>query len=75
MVTFFILNVYLDDHQTTLKYLKDIEVNLQNILTMASDFNIRDNIWDSSYPFYSSHSDSLFKIADSLDLKLSNSIQ
>ena len=42
---------------------------------MASDFNIRDNIWNSSYPFYSSHSDFLSEIADSLDLKLSNPIQ
>jgi len=42
---------------------------------MASDFNIRDSIWDLSYSFHSSHSDSLLDIADSLDLKLSNPIQ
>jgi len=41
---FFMLNVYSDDHQTTLKYLKNTEVNLWNILIMTSDFNIRDNI-------------------------------
>ena len=69
------LNVYSDDHQITLKYLKDTEVDLQKILIIASDFNIRNSIWNSSYLFHSSHSDSLLKIADSLDLKLSNPIQ
>ena len=47
---FFMLNVYSDDHQSTLKYLKDTEVNLWNILIMAGDFNIRNSIWD---PFIS----------------------
>ena len=72
---FFMLNVYSDDHQSVLKYLKDTEVNLQNILIMAGNFNIRDSIWNSSYPFHSSHSDSLLEIADSLGFKLSNPIQ
>jgi len=69
------LNVHSDDHQITLKYFKDTEVNLQNILIMTDDFNIRDSIWDPFYLFYLSHSNSLLEIADSLDLKLSNSIQ
>ena len=69
------LNVYSDDYQITLKYLKDTEVDLQKILIIASDFNIRNSIWNSSYLFHSSHSDSLLKIVDSLDLKLSNPIQ
>ena len=68
------LNVYLDDYQNALKYLKDTEVNLQNALTIAGNFNIRNNIWDLSYLFHLSHSDSLFKITDSLNLKLSNHI-
>ena len=38
------LNVYSDDHQITLKYLKDTEVDLQKILIIASDFNIRNSI-------------------------------
>jgi len=71
---FLMLNVYSDDHQSVLKYLKDTEVNLQNISIMAGNFNIRDSIWNSSYPFHSSHSDSLLKIADSLGFKLSNPI-
>ena len=37
---------------------------------MASNFNIRDNDWDSLYPFYSTHSDTLLEIADSFNLNL-----
>ena len=37
----FLINIYLDDHQSTLKYLKDIKINLNNILIMTGDFNIR----------------------------------
>ena len=69
------LNVYSDNYQTALKYLKDTEVNLQNALTIASSFNIRNNIWNLSYLFHLSHGDSLFEITDSLNLKLSNPIQ
>jgi len=69
------LNLYSDNYQTALKYLKDTEVNLQNALTIASNFNIRINIWDLSYLFHSSHSDSLFEITDSLNVKLSNPTQ
>jgi len=36
------INVYSDEHQTTLKYLKDTEANLSNVLIIAEDFNIRD---------------------------------
>lgn len=36
------MNIYSDLSQMALKYLKDTEVNLQNILVMAGDFNI----WD-----------------------------
>jgi len=39
----FIINIYSDDQQFTLKYLKDTEVKLNNILIMIRDFNIRDN--------------------------------
>jgi len=54
-----------------LKYLKDIEVNIDNILVMTSDFNIRDSLWDSSFPHHSSISDDLVLIADSFQLALS----
>ena len=39
----FIINIYTDDQQSALKYLKNIEVNLNNILIMIGDFNIRNN--------------------------------
>ena len=54
-----------------LKYLKDIEVNINNMLVMTGDFNIRDSLWDSSFPHYSSISDDLMIIADLFNLTLS----
>ena len=39
----FINNIYSDDQQTILKYLEDIEVNLNNVLIIIGDFNIKDN--------------------------------
>jgi len=41
---------------------------------MTEDFNIRDSNWNPSYPHYSASSNTLLEIADSLDLKLSFSI-
>ena len=41
--TFWIMNIYSDSSHTTLKYLKDTEVNLSNLLIMTGDFNIRDS--------------------------------
>ena len=40
---YFIIHIYLDDQQTALKCLKDTEVNLNNVLIMTGNFNIRDN--------------------------------
>jgi len=37
---------------------------------MTSDFNIRDNNWDLSYPHYSIYVDILRKIANSFNLEL-----
>jgi len=39
---------------------------------MTGDFNIRDNLWDPSFPYHSSISDDLFMIADSFNLSLSS---
>ena len=36
------INIYSDNYQAALKYLKDTEVNIPNILVMARDFNISD---------------------------------
>ena len=70
----FIINIYSDDHQSVLKYFKDTEVNLNNILIMTRDFNIGDNNWDLSYPHHSTYVDTLRKVANSFTLKLSMSI-
>ena len=66
------MNVYSDSSHTALKYLKDTEVNNDNVILMTRDFNIRDSLWDPSFPFHSSISDDLIIIADSFDLALSN---
>ena len=34
-IIFFIINIYSDEQQTALKYLKNIEVNIHNILIMT----------------------------------------
>jgi len=60
-----------DSSHSTLKYLKDAEVNISNLLIMTGDLNIRDSIWDPSYPHHSFSSDDLMIIADSFNLELS----
>ena len=66
----YILNIYSDSSHSALKYLKDTEVNINHVLLMTGDFNIRDSLWDPSFPFHSSISDDLIMIADSFDLSL-----
>jgi len=68
------MNIYSDSSQVALKYLKNTKVNIWNILVMTSNFNIRDSLWDPSYPFHSSHSNLLFDIADFFNLGLSEPI-
>jgi len=60
--------VYSDSFQLALKYLKNTEVNMNNVLIMTGDFNIRDNFWDPSFLHHSSHRDTLFDIANSFCL-------
>ena len=67
---FWIINVYLDSSHTALKYLKDTEVNLLNLLIMAGDFNIRDSIWDLAFPYHSTFCSDLMIVADSFNLEL-----
>jgi len=43
-VCYYILNVYSDSSHTALKYLKDTEVNIDNIVLMTGEFNIRDSL-------------------------------
>jgi len=68
----YILNVYSDSSHTALKYLKDTEANINNVVLMTGDFNIRDSLWNSSFPFHSSVSDDLIILADSFNLALSS---
>jgi len=70
----FIFNVYLDNQQNALKYLKNTKVNLNNNLIMTQDFNIRDSDWDSSCSHYLLYSGILREIADNLNLDLSTFI-
>ena len=41
-IVFFMINIYSDDHQLALKYLKDTKVNIHNMLIMSNNFIIRD---------------------------------
>ena len=65
------LNIYSDSSHMALKYLKDIKVNIDNVLIMTGDFNIRDSLWDLFFPHHSSISNNLMIIADSFNLTLS----
>jgi len=65
------MNIYSDFSRSALKYLKDTEVNIHNLLIITGDFNISDSLWDSFFPHHSSISDDLIIIADSFNLKLS----
>ena len=69
-VCLFIINVYSDSSHSALKYLKETEINVSNMLIMTSNFNIRDSLWDASFPHHSSISDNLIIIADSFNLDL-----
>ena len=64
------MNVYSDFSHSALKYLKNTEVNIDNVLLMMGNFNIRDSLWDLSFPFHSSISDDLIIIANSFNLSL-----
>ena len=52
-----------------LKYLKNTKVNINNVLIMTGDFNIRDSFGDLNYPYHSFYKDTLFEIADSFHVE------
>ena len=66
------MNVYSDSSHTALKYLKDAEANINNVVLITGDFNIRNSLWDLSFPFHSSISDDLIILVDSFNLALSS---
>ena len=63
--------MYSDLLQAALKYLKDTEANINNVLILTGDFNIRDNIWDSNFSHYSIHSNLLTNVAEPINLYMS----
>ena len=65
------MNIYSDSSHSALKYLKDTEMNIPDLLIITGDFNIRDSIWDPSFPHHPAISDDLMTIADSFNLDLS----
>ena len=60
-----------DAFQSALKYFKDTEVNINNLILMTGDFNIRDSLWDPSFPHHFFISNDLFILADLFNLDLS----
>ena len=64
------MNIYSDASHLALKYLKDTETSINNLLIMTDDFNIRDSLWDSSFSYHSSISNDLIIIADLFNLEL-----
>ena len=68
---FWIMNVYSNSSHSALKYLKDIEVNICNLLIMTGDFNIRNSLWDLYFPHHLTINNDLIIIADSFNLDLS----
>lgn len=68
-LVFYLLNIYSDDYQSALKYLKDIKANLSNVIIITGDFNIRDSNWNLLYLYYSTHADTLSEVANAVNLK------
>ena len=71
---FWIMNVYSDSSHSAIRYLKDTEINIHNLLVMTGDFNICDSLWNPLFNHHSSISDDFIIIADSFNLNLLVSI-
>jgi len=68
---FWLINIYSDFFHSAIKYLKNTEFNIRNLLVMTGDFNIQDCLWNLLFNYHSSISDDLFVIVNSLNLSLS----
>ena len=68
---YFLINVYSNSSQAALKYLKNTEVEISNILILTGDFNIRDHFWNLNFPYHSHYKETLFEITDLLQLEIS----
>ena len=69
---FWLMNIYSDSSYSTLKYLKDTEANIYNLLIMTGDFNIWNSLWDPSFPHHSTISNNLLIVTDLFNLNLSS---
>jgi len=69
--TNYMINICSDSNQTALQVLWQNITNIDNTIILTEDFNIRDSDWDPSFRHYSSHTDDLITITDSLGLELS----
>ena len=64
---YFLINVYSESSEIALKYLKNTKANINNILVMVRDFNIRDCSWNPFYLHHFTHSNLLNNITDLMD--------
>ena len=70
---FWLMNIYSDSSHLALKYLKNTEANIRNLLIMTGNFiNICDSSWYPSFPHHSSISNDLIIVVDSFNLNLSS---
>ena len=69
---FWLINVYSDSSYTALKYLKNTEAYIHNLLIITGDFNIWDSLWDLSFPHHSFISNDFLIIVNSFNLELSS---
>jgi len=67
---YYMINIYSDTNQSAIKYLKNTEVNVRNVLVIVSNLNIRDSIWNLLFSFHLIHSNLLVDVAGSFDLML-----
>ena len=64
------MNIYSNAFHSILKYLKDTEVNIDNLIIITGNFNIRNSLWDPIFPHHFSISNDLFIIMDLFNLDL-----
>ena len=67
----FLMNIYLDDCQSAVKFMLGQVIDIPNLLYMGGNFNIRDTEWDPSVSVHPAASQALMDLADSLDLMCS----
>ena len=73
-LVYFLINIYSDSSQIALKYLKDTEININNVIIMTGDFDIRDCSWNHNFLHHSIDKDTLIDIANYFQLELSEPI-